>query len=71
MDGTPIEEGTPIAELVTSWLPLFLTAVLPLLCMPFVALGVCGNLTHSYFPLGGGYPAHAYGLTQRMPHPHS
>jgi hypothetical protein len=34
---------TPLGELLVSWLPLFLCAVLPLLCMPFVALGLCGD----------------------------
>lgn len=33
---------TPYFDLLVHWLPLLCTAVLPVLCLPFVAFGMCG-----------------------------
>ena len=35
---------TTYFELIAHWVPLALTVILPLICLPFVALGICGGL---------------------------
>jgi len=32
-----------VSELLLEWVPLMLACFLPLLCLPFVALGICGQ----------------------------
>ena len=34
---------TPLAVVLKDWVPLLACVVLPLLCLPFVALGCCGD----------------------------
>jgi hypothetical protein len=40
---TQLFADTPMEELLLEWLPLALAAVLPMVCLPFVAIGCCGK----------------------------
>ena len=40
---SPITGETTLGVLLLDWLPLIAAAVLPVLCLPFVALGICGG----------------------------
>jgi hypothetical protein len=38
----PFVGPTELGEFATEWLPVLLTVIAPIICMPFVALGICG-----------------------------
>jgi len=40
----PIFGDTTLQSFLIDWMPLLLVVVLPVLCLPFVALGICGGL---------------------------
>ena len=40
----PILGDTTLQSFLIDWMPLLLIVVLPILCLPFVALGICGGL---------------------------